>query len=930
MSANSFGTQATLTVGDKTFTYHSLATLEAKFPQAKHLPFCLKILLENLLRNENGLSVFPKDVESLAKWNAQAEPDTEIAFTPARVLLQDFTGVPCVVDLAAMRDGIQRLGGDPAKINPLVPCELVIDHSVQVDEAGTPQAFEHNTTLEYERNHERYVFLRWGQNAFRNFKVVPPETGIVHQVNLEYLARVTFVDGKMTAYPDTLVGTDSHTTMVNGLGVLGWGVGGIEAEAAMLGQPVTMLIPQVVGFKMSGHLREGTTATDLVLTVTQMLRKKGVVGKFVEFFGDGIAGLSLADRATIANMAPEYGATCGIFPVDAETLRFLRTTGRPETQVELVEAYFKAQGMFHAVGFPEADYTDVLELDLTTVEPSLAGPSRPQDRVALKDVKTSFAMALPKLKEAAVAANLKAKTQLPLAGQTADPVDPAAARDLHDGSVVIAAITSCTNTSNPSVMMAAGLVAQKAAAKGLHTKPWVKTSLSPGSKVVTDYLAKAGLLAELEKQRFHLAGFGCMTCIGNSGPLPEAFTREIHSHALVVTAVLSGNRNFEGRVHADVRANYLASPPLVVAYALAGRVDINWDAEPVGRGSDGTDVYLKDIWPTQQEVADVIASSISREAFERIYGEVYAGDEHWRALQVPTGDLYAWEEQSTYIANPPYFDGMTVAPPPVGEVTGARVLALAGQQHHDRPHLPGRQHRQDLAGGEVPHEPRRRAEGLQPVRCPPRQPPGDGPRHVRQRPAAQPARAGRRRRRHAAPADRRADVDLRRLDALPNRGHAADGHRRHGVRQRVEPRLGRQGDATTRSEGGAGRELRAHPPQQPRRHGRVAAAVQARPGRGVARPDRRGDLRHRRPGPRPRNALHDHQGPDHHRPPAGRHRQELHRRLPHRHAAGSALLPARRHSAVCAAAVAEQVTRRSTHSAASRLRERAGSGPRPV
>ena len=678
MSANSFSTQATLTVGDKTFTYHSLATLEAKFPQAKHLPFCLKILLENLLRNENGLSVFPKDVESLAKWNAQAEPDTEIAFTPARVLLQDFTGVPCVVDLAAMRDGIQRLGGDPAKINPLVPCELVIDHSVQVDEAGTPQAFEHNTTLEYERNHERYVFLRWGQNAFRNFKVVPPETGIVHQVNLEYLARVTFVDGKMTAYPDTLVGTDSHTTMVNGLGVLGWGVGGIEAEAAMLGQPVTMLIPQVVGFKMSGHLREGTTATDLVLTVTQMLRKKGVVGKFVEFFGDGIAGLSLADRATIANMAPEYGATCGIFPVDAETLRFLRTTGRPETQVELVEAYFKAQGMFHAVGFPEADYTDVLELDLTTVEPSLAGPSRPQDRVALKDVKTSFAMALPKLKEAAVAANLKAKTQLPLAGQTSDPVDPSAARDLHDGSVVIAAITSCTNTSNPSVMMAAGLVAQKAAAKGLHTKPWVKTSLSPGSKVVTDYLAKAGLLAELEKQRFHLAGFGCMTCIGNSGPLPEAFTREIHSHALVVTAVLSGNRNFEGRVHADVRANYLASPPLVVAYALAGRVDINWDAEPVGRGSDGTDVYLKDIWPTQQEVADVIASSISREAFERIYGEVYAGDEHWRALQVPTGDLYAWEEQSTYIANPPYFDGMTVAPPPVGEVTGARVLALLG------------------------------------------------------------------------------------------------------------------------------------------------------------------------------------------------------------------------------------------------------------
>ena len=678
MSANSFGTEATLTAHGTTFTYHSLPALEAQFPQAKHLPFSLKILLENLLRNENGLSVFPKDIESLAKWNAKAEPDTEIAFTPARVLLQDFTGVPCVVDLAAMRDGIKRLGGDPARINPLVPCELVIDHSVQVDESGTPGSFEHNTKLEYERNQERYVFLRWGQTAFRNFKVVPPETGIVHQVNLEFLARVTFVDGKGVAYPDTLVGTDSHTTMVNGLGVLGWGVGGIEAEAAMLGQPVTMLIPQVVGFKMFGRLKEGTTATDLVLTVTQQLRKKGVVGKFVEFFGDGLADLSLADRATIANMAPEYGATCGIFPVDAETLRYLRTTGRPEQQIELVEAYYKAQGLFHSVGFPEATYTDVLELDLGTVEPSLAGPSRPQDRVALKDVKSSFHAALPKLKEAAVAANLKAKTTLPLAGQTSDPVDPASAPALHDGSVVIAAITSCTNTSNPSVMMAAGLLAKKAAARGLTSKPWVKTSLAPGSKVVTDYLTQANLLPELEKLRFHVVGYGCTTCIGNSGPLPESFTKEIHANALVVSAVLSGNRNFEGRVHADVRANYLASPPLVVAYALAGRVDINWDTEPLGTGSDGTDVFLKDVWPTQAEVAEVVGSAISREAFERIYAHVYEGDANWQALQVPTGDLYSWVPESTYIANPPYFDGMTIAPPPVGEITGARVLALLG------------------------------------------------------------------------------------------------------------------------------------------------------------------------------------------------------------------------------------------------------------
>ncbi len=690
MSANSFGAKSSMTIGGKTYTLYRLSTIEEAFPQARKLPFSLKVLLENLLRNENGLSVRKPDIEALARWDPKAEPDTEIGFTPARVLLQDFTGVPCVVDLAAMRDGIKRLGGDPARINPLVPCELVIDHSVQVDDFGNPLAFAHNTQLEYERNRERYTFLRWGQNAFRNFKVVPPETGIVHQVNIEYLARVCFVDGQDTAYPDTLVGTDSHTTMVNGLGVLGWGVGGIEAEAAMLGQPVTMLIPQVVGFKLHGKLREGTTATDLVLTVTQMLRKKGVVGKFVEYFGDGLAELPLADRATIANMAPEYGATCGIFPVDAETLRYLRQTGRPDELVALVEAYFKEQGMFHAVGAPEAAYTDVLELDLATVEPSLAGPSRPQDRVPLREVKESFRAALPKLKTVkpkpapvgAAALPVVAAGPTPAAAAFAEkPVLPepeVKPGDLHDGSVVIAAITSCTNTSNPSVMVAAGVLAKKAAERGLGRKPWVKTSLAPGSKVVTDYYAESGLLPYLEKLGFHVVGYGCTTCIGNSGPLPDAVSKEVHDEGLVVAAVLSGNRNFEGRVHPEVRANYLASPPLVVAYALAGKVDIDWETEPVGTDKDGNPVYLRDIWPTQKEVQAVIDRSIKQESFRRIYGQVFEGDANWKGLDVPTGDLYRWDPASTYIANPPYFLDMGVAPPPVGEIVGARVLALLG------------------------------------------------------------------------------------------------------------------------------------------------------------------------------------------------------------------------------------------------------------
>jgi len=674
LMANSFGSKSELTVGNKTYTIFRLSAIEAEVPRAARLPFSLRILLENLLRTENDLSVRKADILALANWNPTAEPDTEIAFTPARVLMQDFTGVPAVVDLAAMRDAMKRLGGDPRKINPLQPAELVIDHSVQVDESGTPQAFDHNTALEYERNRERYTFLRWGQSGFRNFKVVPPETGIVHQVNLEYLARVVFVnDMSNAAYPDTLVGTDSHTTMINGVGVLGWGVGGIEAEAAMLGQPVTMLIPQVVGFRMFGKLSEGTTATDLVLTVTQMLRAKGVVGKFVEFFGAGLSALPLADRATIANMAPEYGATCGIFPVDAETLNYLRQTGRPEPLVQLVEAYYKAQGMFHDIDTPAATYTDTLELDLSTVQPSLAGPARPQDRVVLSEVPTSFREALPKLKAAAQKA-----IPLSMAGDAPAPVADVSAKVLTDGSVVIAAITSCTNTSNPYVMMAAGLVAKKAVEKGLMVKPWVKTSLAPGSRVAGDYLQTAGLLEPLEALRFHVVGYGCTTCIGNSGPLPEAFSKAIKERGLVVSAVLSGNRNFEGRVHADVRANYLASPPLVVAYALAGRIDIDWTRDPIGRDKTGTDVYLKDIWPTQAEVSKVVGEAINRGMYERNYSSVYQGDENWRKLVIPEGDLFAWDDASTYIANPPYFDGMTLIPPPVTNIYDAHVLALLG------------------------------------------------------------------------------------------------------------------------------------------------------------------------------------------------------------------------------------------------------------
>ncbi len=683
--SNSFGSQALLRVGSQSYSIYRLDAVSKVIPQAARLPFSLKILLENLLRMEDGIVVRKQDIEALAKWDPKAKPNNEIAFMPARVLLQDFTGVPAIVDLAAMRDAMVKLGGDPRKINPLLPAELVIDHSVQVDEFGSEHAFQANADLEFGRNLERYAFLRWGQKAFRNFKVVPPDTGIVHQVNLEYLARVVFVDESTPnarAYPDTLVGTDSHTTMINGLGVLGWGVGGIEAEAAMLGQSVSMLIPEVIGFRLKGRLKEGATATDLVLTITEMLRKKDVVGKFVEFFGSGLAGLPLADRATIANMAPEYGATCGIFPVDAETIRFLRFTGRAEASVQLVEAYCKEQGLFHDESTHEAVYTDTLELDLGTVQPSLAGPSRPQDRVLLTHMKTAFNAALPGLQSKS---KPKVSHELPLT----DPlphVAPSSAtitldevkHQLHNGSVVIAAITSCTNTSNPSVMMAAGLLAKKACERGLETKPWVKTSLAPGSKVVTDYLIDAGVMRYLEMLRFHLVGYGCTTCIGNSGPLPVPVSKGIEEGNLVVAAVLSGNRNFEGRVHAEVRANYLASPPLVVAYALAGRVDLDLTTEPLGNDTHGKPVFLHDIWPTQKEVADAILKSVRSEMFLKEYGNVFEGDATWSSLPVPTGDLYSWEAASTYVKHPPYFEDMKAEPEPVKDIVSARVLAVLG------------------------------------------------------------------------------------------------------------------------------------------------------------------------------------------------------------------------------------------------------------
>ena len=691
---NSFGSRSVLRVGKREFEIYRLDVLEKQGCSTSHLPYSLRILLENLLRREDGKTVKADDVRALTSWKGKTVPVQEIAFMPSRVLLQDFTGVPAVVDLAAMRDAMKALGGDPKLINPLQPAELVIDHSVQVDEFGSSKAFQLNAELEFQRNKERYAFLRWGQGAFKNFAIVPPDTGIVHQINLEYLARVVFVGtngetGKPMAYPDTLVGTDSHTTMINGLGVLGWGVGGIEAEAAMLGQSVSMLIPQVVGVRLKNKLAAGSTATDLVLTVTEMLRKHGVVGKFVEFFGPGLHNLPLADRATIANMGPEYGATCGIFPVDEETLRYLRLSGRSEEQIALVEAYCKEQGMFYTANTPEAEYTHVLELDLATVEPSIAGPKRPQDRVSLSSAAKSFEQALPSL--------LKPGQQVPPkqgerwegeGGHAAgidsqrSPVQEHVKLDqaLNHGSVVIAAITSCTTTSNPSVLVAAGLLAKKAVEKGLTVPAWVKTSLAPGSMVVTEYLQRSGLMPYLEKLKFNLVGYGCTTCIGNSGPLPQEVSDVVTQKELVVASVLSGNRNFEGRINSEVRANYLMSPPLVVAYALAGRIDLDVYKEPLGYGQNGKrqPVYLKDIWPTEEEVAEVVRKYITGDLFQKSYSDVFKGDERWRGLKVPEGETFAWDQQSTYVKNPPYFENMPAKPAPVKDISGARVLCYLG------------------------------------------------------------------------------------------------------------------------------------------------------------------------------------------------------------------------------------------------------------
>jgi aconitate hydratase len=711
VTPNSFEARAQLRVGERSYDIFRIDALQSKYDVAR-LPFSLKILLENLLRNEDGETIRAQDIEALATWNANDEPSKEIAFTPARVVMQDFTGVPAVVDLAAMRDAMAEMGGEESKINPLVPAELVIDHSVQVDEFGTAKAFQHNAEREFERNEERYAFLRWGQGAFHNFQVVPPDTGIVHQVNLEYLARVVFVDDgdgsrPPLAYPDTLVGTDSHTTMINGLGVLGWGVGGIEAEAAMLGQPMSMLIPQVIGFKLTGELPEGATATDLVLTVTEQLRRHGVVGKFVEFHGAGLARLPLADRATIGNMSPEFGSTCAIFPIDAETLRYLEFSGRPKELIALVEAYAKEQGLWHDENSEEPTFTEQLELDLGSVVPSIAGPKRPQDRVSLTDAKEAFEKALEGFlpdedgEDEAVSDSFPASdpvsTHVPNGAghepgtgsspaqviERTDSSTPVTLADgtetsLDHGHVVIAAITSCTNTSNPSVMIGAGILARNAVQRGLTVKPWVKTSLAPGSKVVTEYLDRAGLTEYLEALGFHLVGYGCTTCIGNSGPLPEEISEVVEDADLAVVSVLSGNRNFEGRINPDVKMNYLASPPLCVAYALAGTMDIDLYEEPLGEDEKGAAVFLKDIWPTAAEVADTVQDAVQSDMFRKSYSEVFDGDERWNSLEVPTGDRFAWEEDSTYVRRPPFFTDLPTEPVPITDIEGARVLAILG------------------------------------------------------------------------------------------------------------------------------------------------------------------------------------------------------------------------------------------------------------
>ncbi len=861
-SENSFGARSELEVGGRAYEIHSLEALQSSYDVAR-LPFSLKVLLENLLRNEDGIGIRAEDIEALATWDAKAEPSKEIAFTPARVILQDFTGVPCVVDLAALRDAMAEMGGDPAAINPLVPVELVIDHSVQVDAFGSAKAFLHNVEKEFERNGERYAFLRWGQTAFEGFKVVPPDTGIVHQVNLEYLARVVFEkDGAL--YPDTLVGTDSHTTMINGLGVLGWGVGGIEAEAAMLGQPMSMLIPRVVGFKLSGALREGATATDLVLTVTEQLRTHGVVGQFVEFYGQGIANLPLADRATIGNMSPEFGSTCAIFPIDAETLRYLRFSGRSEEVVERVEAYARAQGLWHDEHAEEPTYSETLELDLGEVVPSLAGPKRPQDRVSLTESKASFRLALEDLVEPPhTEADEQSEESFPASdppatngdsahdrqpeegagagtggAQVADRISTRVPLTLADGTeteldhghVVIAAITSCTNTSNPSVMIGAGLLARNAVERGLEVKPWVKTSLAPGSKVVMEYYGEAGLVEPLEALGFHLVGYGCTTCIGNSGPLPEEVSNVVNAEDLAVVSVLSGNRNFEGRINPDVKMNYLASPPLVVAYALAGTMDVDLLDEPLGRDRDGNDVFLSDIWPSSEEVGRVVEEAVRSEMFQKSYGEVFEGTERVERARRPGGRQVRVGGRLHLRPPPDVPRGRAGGAAAARRHRGRARARPARRLRHHRPHLARGRDQEGLAGGALPQRARRGAGGVQLLRRAPRQPRGDDARHVRQHPPAQPAGGARRprRRAHAEAAGGRGHADLRRGDGVRGERHAADRARRQGVRLRLVARLGGEGHEPARRPCGDRAVLRAHPPLEPRRHGRPPAPVRRR------------------------------------------------------------------------------------------------------
>ncbi len=887
---DSFKARTTLKVGAQQYDILSLAALKSL--NVERLPFSLKILLENLLRFEDGVNVTKADIEALLKWEPKALPSHEIAFTPARVIMQDFTGVPCIVDLAAMREAIVKLGGDPQKVNPLAPAELVIDHSVQVDEYGAANSLQHNNEIEFQRNGERYMFLRWGQTAFSNFKVVPPNTGIVHQVNIERLARVIFADeagAKKTAYPDTLVGTDSHTTMVNGLGVLGWGVGGIEAEAAMLGQPVTMLIPQVIGFKLTGALPAGTTATDLVLTVTEILRKKGVVDKFVEFFGDGLKGLPLADRATIANMSPEFGSTCAIFPIDEETIRYLELTGRSAEQIALVEAYAKAQGLWRINGAPAADYTDVVELDLSTVEPSLAGPKRPQDRVPLHQSEE-------RLSEQRQENGRGAHAEKPQGHRQRTGQGGRASFEVKDGAVLIAAITSCTNTSNPAVMVAAGLLARNALKQGLNVKPWVKTSLAPGSRVVTDYLVKAGLLQDLEALGFYTVGYGCTTCIGNSGPLKPEISEAVRVGDVVACSVLSGNRNFEGRVHPEIKMNFLASPPLVVAYALAGSLDIDITTEPLGTGKDGKPVYLKDIWPSAQDVAAAVGASVDSAMFKKGYANVFSGDANWAAIKTPGGkDLFlGWKihlrEEPALLRRHDHDAGAAGRHQGRARARGARRFG-----HHGS-HFAGRQHLEIQPRRQIPDGAGRASRGFQFLWRAPRQSRSHDARHLRQYPPAQPAAARHRRRRHAAHPERRADVDLRRRDEIQGGQHAAGDSRRQGIRHRQLARLGGQGHDAVGREGGDRREFRAHSPLQFDRHGRAAAAVQGRPERAKLRAHRQGILRDRGTEPRRRENRQSH------RQDRRRQNHRVRGAPAHRHAEGTRLLPARRDSAVRVAA----------------------------